>query len=313
MRSANYPLSLMDTFPDSHSRDFSREEWVSQFGNSNVIIHCHGANLFYPEHWGPLSLKSAFSGNEYYQKRRCKYAVSDENFLLMNEGTNYSSYIEPGMKVESLTINFSREYQSDVKRTLCTATDSLIDQPFESSKESVCVEERLYRHNNSVSPLIYKVRKLTKNFHANEALLNETLYFLLDALLQNNAQLIHEIRGIHAARLSTKKEVYRRLNEVKDYIDSCFNEDITLESLSGIALMSPFHLLRQFKKNFHVTPHQYLMSQRLQRARDYLTSSKVTLTNICFMTGFRDASSFSKLFKKRYGLSPQQYREAVKR
>ena len=107
--------------------------------------------------------------------------------------------------------------------------------------------------------------------------------------------------------------MYRRLNEVKDYIDSCFNEDITLDDLSKIALMSPFHLLRQFKKNYHITPHQYLINRRLDRAKNSILYSNASLTDICFMIGFRDISSFSKLFKRRFGLSPQQYRSAIKK
>ena len=312
MRSTNHPLSLIDIFPDVNSGDFSREEWISRFNNSNVIIHCHGKNIYYPVHWGPLSVKCAFNGSEYYQKRNCKYAVSDQSFLLLNEGTTYSSYIEPGNEVESLTINFNREYQSDVRRVMAMSADKLLDQPFESPDELVFIEEKLYKHNNFVSPLIFRVRSLSRHFHENEASISETLYFLLNAIIQNNASLIHEIEGVPAAKLSTKREIYRRLNEVKDYMDSCSNEDITLESLSKIALMSPFHLLRQFKKNFHLTPYQYLINRRLDRAVDILTSSDGTLAEICFITGFRDTSSFCKLFRKRYSLSPQQFRESIK-
>ena len=313
MRSTIHPLSLIDIFPDANSGDFSREEWISQFSNSNVIIHCHGKNIYYPVHWGPLSVKCAFNGSEYYQKRSCKYAVSDENFLLFNEGTMYSSYIDAGNEVESLTINFNREYQGDVRRVMVMPADKLLDQPFESPCEVVFVEEKLYKHNNIVSPLIFKLRSLSTHFHENKAPISETLYFLLNALIEHNATLIHEIKGVPAARLSTKKEIYRRLNEVKDYIDSCSNEDISLESLSKIALMSPFHLLRQFKKNFHTTPYQYLINCRMDRAVDILTSSDATLADVCFLTGFRDTSSFSKLFRKRYRLSPQRYRESVKK
>ena len=313
MRSTNHPLSLIDIFPAANSGDFSREEWISKFSNSNVIIHCHGKNIYYPVHWGPLSVKCAFNGSEYYQKRSCKYAVSDENFLLLNEGTTYSSYIEPGNEVESLTINFSREYQNDVRRVMGMPADRLLDQPFESPGEMIFVEEKLYKHNNFVSPLIFKLRSLSRHFSENEASISETLYFLLVALVQNNTRLIHEIESVDAARLSTKKEIYRRLNEVKDYIDSCSNEDITLESLSKIALMSPFHLLRQFKKNFQTTPYQYLISRRLDRAMDILNRSDATLADICFIAGFRDTSSFCKLFRKKYRLSPQQYRERVRK
>ena len=312
MRSTNHALALVGNFPDSRSNKFSREEWILQFGDSNVIIHCRGKDVYYPTHWGPLSMKCAFGGNEYYQKQKCKYAVSEENFLLLNEGTEYSSYIEPGDEVESLTINFNINYQSEVARVVLTGNDKLLDNPFDSGKDGVFVEEKLFCHNTFVSPLVYKIKSLTENFQENPIPINETLYFLLEALLLTNADLIHEIKLINATRLSTKKEIYRRLNEVKDYIDTCFNEDITLDTLSKIALMSPFHLLRQFRKNYHTTPHQYLIHRRLERARKCILNSNASITDICFMIGFRDISSFSKLFKRKFGMSPQRFRQQVK-
>jgi AraC-like DNA-binding protein len=66
--------------------------------------------------------------------------------------------------------------------------------------------------------------------------------------------------------------------------------------------------LRQFKKNYQLTPHQYLIHRRLDRAKNSILYSTASMTDICFMIGFDDVSSFSKLFKRRFGLSPQQYR-----
>lgn len=313
MRHPGHPLALVQNFPDSKSNDFSEEEWISQFHESNVIIHCLGEDIYYPTHWGPLSIKCAFGGKEYYQKERCKYAVSEGNFLLLNEGTEYSSYIEPGQNVESLTINFNINYQSEVARVILTGNDKLVDDPFIIGNRGVVVEEKLFSYNTAISQLIYKIKGLTENFHTNTGSINETLYFLLEAMLLSNAELYNEINDIRAAKPSTRKEMYRRLNGVKDYIDSCFNEDITLDDLSKIALMSPFHLLRQFKKNYHITPHQYLINRRLDRAKNSVVYSDASLTDICFMIGFRDISSFSKLFKRRFGLSPQQYRSSIKK
>jgi AraC family transcriptional regulator len=312
MLRANNTLTLVDNFPDSTTNEFTREEWVSQFHEANVIIHCSGRDVYYPTHWGPLSMKCAFGGKEYYQKERCKYGVSDESFLLLNEGTEYSSYIEPGEAVESLTINFNIDYQADVGRVVLAGNDKLLDDPFTTGKRGMVIEEKLFSHNSTASPLVYKIKKLTANFEKNADAINETLYFLLEAILLSDAALFNEIKEVDAVKLSTRKEMFRRLNEVRDYIDSCFNEDISLEKLSKIALMSPFHLLRQFRKNYHTTPHQYLITRRLNRAKSSITYSNASLADICFMTGFRDASSFSKLFKRRFGLSPQQYRDAIK-
>ena len=313
MRNTGHTLALVESFPDSKLNTFSQEEWNTKFHESNVIIHCLGKNIYYPTHWGPLSIKCAFGGKEYYQKDRCKYAVSEGIFLLLNEGTEYSSYIEAGHEVESLTINFNLQYQSEVARTVFTENDKLVDDPFITSQRGIVVEEKLFSYSPAISGLINKIKALTENFPGNAALIDETLYFLLEAVLLTNAEAINEIKNIHAARSSTRKEMYRRLNEVKDYIDSCFNEDISLDDLSKIALMSPFHLLRQFKKNYHITPHQYLINRRLDRAKNSILYSSASMTDICFMIGFSDISSFSKLFKRRFGVSPQQYRSAIKK
>ena len=82
MRNAEHTLALVKSFPDSKLNKFSQEEWDTQFHESNVIIHCLGENIYYPVHWGPLSIKCAFGGKEYYQKGRCKYGVSDESLRL---------------------------------------------------------------------------------------------------------------------------------------------------------------------------------------------------------------------------------------
>ena len=313
MRNIEHSLALVESFPDSKLNKFTQEEWNTQFDESNVIIHCLGKDIYYPTHWGPLSIKCAFGGKEFYHKDRCKYAVSEGNFLLLNEGTAYSSYIEAGHEVESLTINFNLQYQSEVAKTVLSTNDKLADDPFITTQRGIVVEEKLFSYSPAISPLIYQIKALTQNFPGNTALIDETLYFLLEAVLLTNAEALNEIKDIHAAKPSTRKEMYRRLNEVKDYIDSCFNEDITLDNLSKIALMSPFHLLRQFKKNYHLTPHQYLINRRLDRAKNSIIYSSASMTDICFMIGFSDISSFSKLFKRRFGLSPQQYREAKRK
>jgi AraC-like DNA-binding protein len=313
MKNIDNNIALIEKFPDTKEiYFFKKEEWNSQFQQSNVIVHCKGNDVFYTNHWGSLSVKCAFGGNEYYLKNRCKYAVSAEKFLVLNEGTQYASYIQSDTEVESLTIHFNARYESEVAKVVLLEMEKLIDDPLYINKERVFFEEKLYAHNSTVSSLIYTVRELSKNFLENKSSLNEVLYFLLEAMLLNNTEIIKEINKIDAAKPSTRIEIYRRLNEAKDYIDSCYNEDITLDDLSNISLMSPFHLLRQFKKNYGITPHQYLMNRRLEQAKMSILTTDKPLTDICFIIGFKDMSSYSKLFKRKYGLSPLQYRHKFK-
>ena len=302
----DHKVTIVKKFPDP--KTFTEQGWRSAFNDSNVIIHSYETDFYYPKHWGLLSVKCAFAGNEYYLKERCKYAVTSNNFLVLNEGTEYGSYIRSNTEVESLAILFSSQYKNEVSKVFLQNNDQLINDPFHYSQHDLFFEEKLFPYNLSISRFINLIRELTKNFPENARSINEILYFLLEALILNNSETAKEIDEINAMKASTKQEIYRRLNAVKDHIDSCFNEEITLNDLSKIALMSPFHLLRQFKKNYRITPHQYIMKQRLEQSKKIILNSEHSITDICFMIGFKDISSYSKLFKKSYGLSPTQFR-----
>ena len=61
--------------------------------------------------------------------------------------------------------------------------DKLLDDPFTTGKRGIVIEEKLFNHNSTVSPLVYKIKKLTGNFEDNADAINETLYFLLEAII----------------------------------------------------------------------------------------------------------------------------------
>ena len=75
--------------------------------------------------------------------------------------------------------------------------------------------------------------------------------------------------------------------------------------------MSPFHFIRQFEALFGVTPHQYRIRARLDRAKLLLASREWSVTNTCFEVGFSSLGSFSALFTRRFGESPSAYRRRV--
>jgi AraC-like DNA-binding protein len=66
--------------------------------------------------------------------------------------------------------------------------------------------------------------------------------------------------------------------------------------------------LRAFRRAFHATPHEYLTRKRIERAKELLAESELTVTEICFEVGFESLGSFSTLFHKIVGWSPSIYR-----
>src|SRR5450432_4128080 len=101
---------------------------------------------------------------------------------------------------------------------------------------------------------------------------------------------------------------YRRLVQAKLFIDAHFDEPINLNDIADEAYFSKFHFIRSFKKIYLLTPHQYLMGVRLEKAKILLQSS-VSISNTCYACGFESIPSFTTLFKKTTGFTPSKYRQ----
>ncbi len=100
-----------------------------------------------------------------------------------------------------------------------------------------------------------------------------------------------------------------RLHIARTYIDDHYAAPITLEHISSEAGFSPFHFIRLFQAVYRQTPHQYLVQQRIDKAKLLLASGDLSINDICYQVGFESLGSFSTLFRRETGLSPRLYRK----
>src|SRR5262245_59172107 len=107
------------------------------------------------------------------------------------------------------------------------------------------------------------------------------------------------------------EETFKRLCLAREFIDDCFDQSLDLNQISRQAFFSPYHFLRLFRQTFRKTPHQYLTERRLEKAKELLAGSDLSVTEICFAVGFQSLGSFSSLFHKQIGHSPSGYREQM--
>ena len=103
--------------------------------------------------------------------------------------------------------------------------------------------------------------------------------------------------------------LYRRIAMAKIYIDSRYWDHINLDTISEEASFSKYHFIRLFKQTYGMSPHQYLISVRIDRAKLFLQSNKA-ISEVCFLVGFESFSSFTGLFKKVVGQTPSDYQKA---
>lgn len=105
--------------------------------------------------------------------------------------------------------------------------------------------------------------------------------------------------------------LYQRIRLARAFLDDHYELPLTIERVSQEAALSPYYFIRLFRRIYRQTPHQYLVQRRINRAKELLQSSDLSVTDICAAVGFESLGSFSTLFRRATGLSPSLYREKL--
>jgi AraC-like DNA-binding protein len=102
----------------------------------------------------------------------------------------------------------------------------------------------------------------------------------------------------------------RHLLRAKDLADARYHEPLDVSVLARAAHLSQAHFSREFRKAFGESPHQYLLTRRLERAAALLRNTDRSVADVCFLVGLRSVGSFTTSFRRAYGLSPTEFRAA---
>ena len=101
----------------------------------------------------------------------------------------------------------------------------------------------------------------------------------------------------------------RTIVQISDYIHAHLDQPIKLADLAEVAGISQFHFSRLFKQSMGMTPHQYLIQQRIEQAKQLLKGTKRAIAEIALECGFNSQSHFSKHVRDATGMTPNNYRK----
>lgn len=155
-------------------------------------------------------------------------------------------------------------------------------------------------------------------------------YHLIDRLLKSPSpfeQMLDFLRVLHEMSLDSERRILsssafsksspksdsRRVQRVQDYIESHFREPIRLEDLARIANMAPTSFSRFFKLRTSRSVQDYITDVRLGHATRALMEETSTVAEICYNCGFNNISNFNRIFKKKKGCTPKEFREIYQR
>lgn len=97
-----------------------------------------------------------------------------------------------------------------------------------------------------------------------------------------------------------------QLRQAIDYVQAHLDQDLSLAQIAAAISISPTYFSRLFKRATGSSPHQYVIQQRVERAKVLLKTTDLAIANIAFQVGFSSQSHLTQHFKRFTGVTPKQ-------
>lgn len=173
------------------------------------------------------------------------------------------------------------------------------DWPDSESGENNAVHKYSVTSSNIYAYLNIMLEEISRKQPNYETVCQNLLEVFLICILRNENLSVSQ---------NTNSILSRDCAQIKDYLDSNYAQNITLDSLAAITHMNKYYMAHAFTKYTGMSPISYLMQKRIQEGKSLLESTTYSIAEISAMLGFSSQSYFSQAFKKAAGITPIQYR-----
>jgi AraC-like DNA-binding protein len=277
-----------------------------ELGLFNCVLSGTSNSHYVSEYVTPLSIKTMVVGSAVWETPAQRYVVYENTYLVLNDGQTYTLTIDSFKKATTFCIFFEHGFVEEVHRAMRSPADNQLDEPHAPHRPRMDFHERLEPRPSPVLAATSVFHQALSCGRLSRTAAEESFLRIAETLLKQHRRELATRDNFPAQRPATREELLRRVSRGRDYILSSLSERVTLAGAARAACLSPFHFLRAFRHAFGATPHQFLTRQRLDRARLLLTRGDRSVTDVCLESGFQSLGSFSSLFRRHFGVSPQQ-------
>jgi AraC family transcriptional regulator len=267
---------------------------VITFSDHTLLSERTAAPYTCPEHIPGPGILTMLTGSGRYGINREVSTLDSSRYLLINQDSLLSVHL-PHPDVQPLLLFF----RADMVK------DALTRQ-----QADLCWLERVHPMTSRLHERLEWLVQLGNSCSSFSALRADAMVrdilqeFIREAIAADRVS-----ERLPVTRRSTRIELYKRLSAAREWILANYAAAISLEVMAESAMMNSQHFLRMFRDCYGITPHQFVIDVRLTVARQLLTETKQPVSAICRQTGFESFSSFSGLFRQRFGSSPSAFRK----
>ena len=295
---------------------------MSLLGHINLnecrVLHREGGNLIDISYFDNLqteailspsrfSIKYVVEGEESYKINENTYKVQGKQYMLANHF--FKGFVEIKKPSKGICIDLDFKVISEVLSFLHYNHPQFSSSALETFFNSPNFLDNKYNaHQTVLGNYLIELDKKFHEFSREQIHISKDLYYTVaEKLIEDHLSIYQKIQNIDAVKISTKNELYKKIQSAKQHIDEEFKSNLDMESLARKCYISEYHFFRMFKKVMEISPYQYLLQRRLKYAEEEIQSDQKNISEIALDAGFSDLFTFSKSFKKNFGISPRAY------
>ncbi len=263
------------------------EHEIINYGKGDLISVTYETSGYFAPHWHhSMEIMMFMQGNGKITVERQEYELSEGDIIIVNSNEIHETLMADGIKSVFQIPMYSLD-QAGIPhnaRFQCYPPTEMPDA---------------FRDLQSILSNIWVTGM--RGGEGSQLLISSMFYQLMYELV-THFQISSEGTPLH------KKEQLDKLDEILDYMNTHFQEEMPLTEVARQAALTPTYFSMLFKKNMGMTFFQYLTSIRLHHATADLTRREDTIETIALDNGFSNSKYFVKAFKEQYQMTPSQYR-----
>jgi AraC family transcriptional regulator len=286
VQSQHQPHKLPPGDPQANFIDFS------EFWDAGITIKQPG-----------YALKYVLEGTEKYEINGQAFAIRQGQYFLLSPGATGYGDIKGTTTVRGICVRLAPRLVAEVYAASRLSTDAEPDRMLAGLPNM----DTFWGHqpNARIPQMLHQVgTSVLRDMNDLPVFDHSFFYQLAESYLIDYQVLNKQHEAIGAAKSATVRELHRRLLIGKYFIEDCYQAPITVTEVAREAMMSEYQFYRLFKSVFGVSPYQYILHKRLHHGYQLLTDGRMSITEVATLTGFADVHSFSKAFKKHFGVVP---------